>query len=107
MTRKEELRAIMIDIIAGREKVQYCPNDQEGLLIGLGEVLTRRGHDPTDVPRSFLTPTGRELGVSDRLLAMEIFWDLILDRIITPGLNGDNPLLPNFRVHSEAVLDAH
>ena len=94
----------MLDIIAKREKVTYEPNQQAHLFIGVAEVLARRGDTPDDLPRSFVSRHDPELGAADKLLAMEIFWDLILDRIITPGVDGLNPL-PFFRVHSEADLE--
>ena len=104
-TRKEELRAIMIDIISSKETVQYTPDQQVNLFIGVAEVLARRGDTPKDLRRSFVTRSHPILGESDELLAMELFWDLIIERVITPGLNKSNPL-PFFRVHSEADLDS-
>ena len=102
-TRKQELREIMIDIISGKEKVRYTPNQQAHLLIGVAEVLIRRG-EPPNTSRSFHSGNDPELHADDELLAMEIFWDLIIDRIITPGMDKVNPL-PHFRIHSEAGLE--
>ena len=93
----------MIDIISGKEKVQYSPNQQAHLLTGLAEVLVRRGETPAATSRSFTSRFDPELRGDDELLAMEIFWDLIIDRVITPGMDKVNPL-PHFRIHSEAGL---
>ena len=94
----------MIEIISGKEKVRYSPNQQAHLLAGLAEVLVRRGEPDADKSRSFTTNFDPELNGEDELLAMEIFWDLIIDRVITPGMDKVNPL-PHFRIHSEAGLD--
>lgn len=49
-----------------------------------------RSHDP-------------RLSSEDDATATEVFWDLVLERIVTPGLNEANKF-PFFRVHSEAVF---
>ena len=86
----------MLDIIAGREPVTYSPNQVGHLFAGVAQVAARRAGRPEglDDPR---------LDSEDATLAHEVFWDLILDRIITPGADDINPL-PFFRVHSEADL---
>jgi len=83
----------MLDIIAGREPVTYEPNQREHLFSGVAQVADRRAGRPegADDPK---------LNHEDSILALEVFWDLILDRIITPGMDAINPL-PFFRVHSE------
>lgn len=91
-TPKQELRRIMIDIIVGKEPVQYPPDKMLVLFRGVAEVLARRAGRPTHDPR---------LSAADDAVATEVFSDLILDRIITPGRDSMNPL-PCFRVHSEA-----
>ena len=93
----------MLDIISGKESVRYEPNQQTHLLLGVAEVFARRGEATADASRSFRSMVEPELKAEDELLALEVFWDLVLDRIITPGLNRANPL-PFFRVHSEAKL---
>ena len=90
---KSEIRSIMLDIIAGRESVTYEANQREHLFSGVAQVADRRSGQPEgiDAPK---------LNHDDAILALEVFWDLILDRIITPGADDTNPL-PFFRVHSE------
>jgi hypothetical protein len=91
---KSEIREIMLDIIARHEPVKYEPDQCEHLFIGVAQVAERRAGktEGLDDPR---------LNHDDAILALEVFWDLILDRIITPGTDDINPL-PFFRVHSEA-----
>jgi len=89
----------MLDRIARRERTKYPPTEQGNLLAGIAEVLERRAGKEVDPFSGY--SSRYELGQDDQLLALEIFWDLILDRIITPGLDLINPL-PRFRVHSEA-----
>lgn len=91
---KTEIRNIMLDIIAGREPIRYEPNQRGYLFSGIVQVADRRAGRPESMDDPRLAP-------DDAVLALEVFWDLILDRIITPGLNDINPL-PFFRVHSEA-----
>jgi len=90
---KSEIRSIMLDIIAGRECVTYKANQRGHLFSGVAQVADRRAKRPAgkDDPK---------LNYDDSILALEVFWDLILDRIITPGADDINPL-PFFRVHSE------
>ena len=91
---KAEIRSIMLDIITGREPIRYEANQRGYLFSGVVQVADRRAGKPEsdDDPR---------LTEEDAVLALEVFWDLILDRIITPGLDIGNPL-PFFRIHSEA-----
>ena len=90
----------MLDILAGREKVQYEPTQEAHLLLGVAEVLGRRGGRQADIHSAFQHID--ELNHDDKLIALEVFWDLILDRVITPGYNYPNSKLPHFRLHSEA-----
>lgn len=38
----------------------------------------------------------------DKLLATEVIWDLLFERVLTPGTDASNLELPWVRVHSEA-----
>jgi hypothetical protein len=98
--RKAEIRSVMLDVIAGRESTKYDANQLAHLLLGVAEVLQRRSGKPEDMHNVF--PRDPELEYEDKLLAQEVFWDLIVERIITPGFDFPNSELPFFRVHSEA-----
>jgi hypothetical protein len=98
--RKTEIREVILDIISGRAKTKYPPTQVGNLLTGVAEVLNRRAGKAEDSQNVF--PHNSELEYDDKLLAQEIFWDLIVERIITPGWDFPNSELPFFRVHSEA-----
>jgi hypothetical protein len=98
--RKVELRSIIMDILAGRERTTHAPNHIAKLLSGVAEVLNRREGKAAQPGSVF--PGYPELDYDDRLIAQEICWDLIVERIITPGYNFPNSELPYIRVHSEA-----
>ena len=49
---------------------------------------------------------GREtVREADWLLVNEIFWDLVAERVLTPGMNSSNLKFPWFRLHSEAAAN--
>jgi hypothetical protein len=98
--RKAELRRVVLDIIAGRESTKYEVLELGNLKAGVAEVLHRRtGKSAED---HALYPRDPQLEDEDKLLIQEIFWDLILERIVTPGWDVPNGDLPYFRIHSEA-----
>lgn len=92
----EEVRAVVLDIIAGREKVEYSANQFQHLILGVAEVFARRDGKPTQG-----RPTQHDVSFADRELIGEIFWDLFLQRIITLGSETSNPEYPWFRVSSQ------
>jgi hypothetical protein len=98
--RKAELRKIVLDILFRRETVGYEPSQFANLVIGVAEVLER--HAGSKATSQKLFPHSPQLESTDRLLVQEIFWDLVVERIITIGLNVSNPDFPWFRLHSEA-----
>ena len=79
----EEIRAVALDILAGKEKVEHEPTQYESLRLGIGEVLARRenriqpGHHGATYP----------LDRPDSEIFLEVFWDLFRQGIITLGLN--------------------
>lgn len=89
----EEIRSVTIDILAGREKTAYSPDQFANVLHGVGEVLDRRegrgGQDRHHQP---------QLSPGDRELVREVFWDLFRQGIITLGLNDSNREFPFFKV---------
>lgn len=100
--RKLELKNIMLDIIYRREATTYCPDQEGNLLHGVAEVLKRRAGKSNESENLTIYPQSPELDEDDKLLCQEVFWDLIIDRVITPGSDGANLELPFFRRHSEA-----
>src|ERR1700730_4144580 len=86
--RKQELRKIVIDIVFGREKVNYDPSQFSHLAIGVAEVLQRRVSAGGGAAAVF--PHQTLLQHEDQLLVQEIFWDLVVEKIITIGKNPSN-----------------
>lgn len=90
----EELRGAALDVISGRERVTYTPNQYEHLCLGVGQVFAQRegriqaGNHGASYP----------LASEDKNLLLEIFWDLFRQGIITLGLNDGNPQFPFFRL---------
>lgn len=92
----EELRAVVLDIISGRERVGYPPTQYVNLISGVAEVLERRENQNRQQ-----THVQAQLSAADRELVGEIFWDLFLQRIITLGSDTSNPNFPWFRVSTQ------
>lgn len=90
----EEIRAVALDILAGRERPQYPPNQYESLALGIGEVFARRegriqpGHFGATYP----------LDNQDRDTLLELFWDLFRQGITSLGVNDNNREFPFFRI---------
>ena len=90
----EEIRAAALDILSGREPVQYEASQYEHLRLGIGEVFARRegkiqpGHHGAQYP----------LDRADSEIFLEVFWDLFRQGIITLGYNDSNREFPFFRV---------
>ncbi len=89
----EEIRSVVLDIIAGREKTAYVADQFQHLLLGVAEVFDRRSGQshPGRHHQSQSTP-------KDADLTLEVFWDLFRQGIITLGLNSSNREFPFFRL---------
>jgi hypothetical protein len=98
--RKAELRKIVLDIVLGREAVTYERWQFAHLAAGVAEVLSRRNSAEVFTASGVLQEPRFE--ETDWRLVQEIFWDLICERVITPGFDSSNSELPFFRLHSEA-----
>ena len=98
--RKAELREVVLDIILGKETVTRDRWQVAHLTSGVAEVLSRRGSGEVFTAEAALDEP--RLEESDWQLVQEIFWDLICERVITPGFDSANGELPFFRLHSEA-----
>jgi hypothetical protein len=87
----EEIRAAALDVLAGRERVSYPPQQYESIRIGVGEVLARRENRAS-------SQRDQNLSVRDSDLFLEVFWDLFRQGIITLGFNDSNREFPHCRV---------
>lgn len=99
-TRKADIRRILLDIISGRESTQYGASQVSNLVSGVAEVLGRRANKPRDYAGMFSHRA--QLDHDDELLVHETIWDLLFERVLTPGMDAANISLPWLRVHSEA-----
>jgi hypothetical protein len=89
----EEIRSVVLDILAGREKTAYEPSQFQHMLLGIGEVLDRR--EGTAKPdRHFRA----EPSAADRELFRELFWDLFRQGVITLGRDDSNREFPFFKL---------
>lgn len=100
--RKAELRDVILDIVLGKEKVAYEASQFDHLKLGVAQVLGKRAGQAG--LGSKFSPELR-LNDSDTMLVAEIFWDLIVEKILTIGLDPENPQYPWFRLHSEAEIN--
>ena len=90
----EEIRAAVLDILAGREKTPpYEPTQFENLSIGAAEVFARR-----ERPVAEHKSSRQGLSSNDSDAFLEVFWDLFREGIITLGLNNSNREFPHCRV---------
>ncbi len=91
----EEIRNVVIDIIAEREKVDYSPNQYQHLVLGVAEVFQRREGRAAASPLYHQEP---QLSGNDSDLLREVFWDLFRQNIITLGADNSDPMFPWFAV---------
>jgi hypothetical protein len=101
----EEIRNVAIDILAGREQVQFTPSQYGFLESGVAEVLERR--ERTGARSQDSDGAQRGLPTEEALLCQEIFWDLFRQGIITIGSDTANQEFPWFRISSlgQRLLD--
>jgi hypothetical protein len=91
----EEIRAAALDVLAGREKSPYEPNQYGNLAIGVAETFARR-EQPAEALQASRRPF--QLAAADSELFLEVFWDLFRQGIITLGYNDSNREFPFCRV---------
>lgn len=94
----EEIRAAAIDVLAGREKTTYPPEQYQNLSLGVAEVVLRRQFGANEVMAQTQRGATPHLSGLDAGLFLEVFWDLFRQGIITLGLNDANREFPWFRV---------
>jgi len=92
----EEIRSVVLDILAGRERVSYEPSQYTNIETGVGEVFGRREGQSTQTSSIF--GGERRLSAHDADLFMEVFWDLFRQSILTLGHDRANKEFPFCRV---------
>lgn len=106
----EEIRSVVIDILAGREKGSYEASQYSNLLHCVADVFERRELPAAQQGRNrtfSLSGSNANLDALDREIFLEVFWDLFRQGIITLGLNDSNREFPFFRVssHGKRILE--
>lgn len=89
----EEVRAVSLDLLSGREHPSRQLTQYGDLMATVGEVFSRREHGMAP-----LNAFGAQLSPSDMDVFLEVFWSLFREGIITLGLNDSNREFPFFRV---------
>ncbi len=89
----EEIRAAVLDVLAGRESASFSGDEYHRLRQCIGEVFARReGRVQPGNPAATYP-----LDAQDQETFREVFWDLFRQGIVTLGLQNENHALP-FRV---------
>jgi len=91
----EEIRSVILDILAGREKVGYAPSQFAHLKLGVAEVFQRREGSAAS-PSMF--GGDAPLSHADREMVREAFWDLFRQGVIMIGADDANEKFPFFSV---------
>lgn len=94
----EELRAMSLDLLAGRETGLEAQAQYGSLIRAVGEAfLSREGQD--QAPRNkIIGGSNAPLTQADRNLMLEVFWGLFREGVITLGINDSNREFPFFRL---------
>jgi hypothetical protein len=90
-TTKSEIKTITMGVLFSPNP----PRQKVSLDMAIASALAAKN----GLPR--YEPDGHLFG-ENWLMFNEVFWELIVDKIITPGLDSCNPDLPWFRLHSQA-----
>lgn len=94
----EEIRQVVFDILSGRETGRHTEhigqfNDLEIAVAKTFPARQGAHRNDSSMQQARLSPESAEH-------FREVFWDLILQQIIVPGLDSMNPNLPFFKVTS-------
>lgn len=92
--RKRLLRSVVLDILLGQEEGTYPANQIPNLKTTVAEVLKRRTPSQEEVFAPF--PHQPRLSYDDDALVQEIFWDLVIEKVLTIGMDATNASLPWF-----------
>jgi hypothetical protein len=97
IARKDRIRRIALAILAGGDAKKPMPQTYGLLEMQVAETLFAEEH-PGERTRPMHHP---ELDVSDKRLFHEIYWDLIVERRITPGSRSNCDDLQSFLLPCE------
>ena len=89
----EELREIVVDILLGRERTDFAPNQWAHVTDGVRQVIARRAGVAPNSP-----DYRHRMHAEDAELVRDIFWDLFRQGFITLGLDDSNAAWPFFRL---------
>lgn len=100
--RKRLIRKLVLGLLL-RENANEIPRQYSELKSLLAEALAR--HAGIVNPTNALSAFSREhqLEGADATILLEVFWDFVVEKVITLGLDDCNPTFPWFRLHSEAL----
>jgi hypothetical protein len=91
-TTKSEIRTIALELLFNTPEP---PTNKDRLDAAILEALRDRTSHDHDQDKEGTHEY-------DWTMFEEMFWDLIIDRIIMPGTDAVNPALPHFRIRSDA-----
>ena len=103
-TRKKDIKDIILRIIA--EQSDQPVRSFNHLKRRVTEALHPQDEPAKASAALAATVFGRDsdepqLSEDDRVLFSEIYWDLVIKRVITPDLDSLNRQFERFRIHSE------
>ena len=92
----EEIRSVIIDIFAKRERTSYECSQFAHLKIGVAEVFARREGANANQPGTIFGGRDAQLSQQDRETTREVFWDLFRQGVIMIGADDANEKFPFF-----------
>jgi len=98
MIEKHILRVLVLEVLAKTPQTQVVNtiNDVERLVVE--HDLFPSSDDCQRLSIDYRYYQQKQLHPNDKLTINEIIWDLILERIVTPGFDASNPNFPFFRL---------
>lgn len=101
----EEIRSVILDVISGREKASYKPDQYAHMELCVAEVLAKR--EGVSRNNGIVNSGNYPISPSDKILVLEIFWSLFREGIITLGRDSSNREFPFFRlsIYGKKVID--
>ncbi len=98
MIEKHILRALILEVLSKTPQTQIVGtiNDVERLVAERNLFPSLDDCERLGVEYSYYQQ--KKLNPTDGLTISEIIWDLIIERIVTPGLDSSNPNFPLFRL---------
>ncbi len=98
MIEKHVLRALVLEVLSHTPKTQIVSaiNDVERLVVERDLFPSSDDCQRLDVDYHYYQE--KQLNPIDKLTINEIIWDLLIERVVTPGFDASNPNLPFFRL---------